>query len=349
MKRIGRRAWLAALAAAAARSGTADLVRPSPRDAADEAALPPFFRLGSEPFAAETAPAVGGNGLRKTLVTFPSPVVTPHAENNTVHAELYAPEAPGRRPAVIVLHIAGGDFPLARLVAANLAYGGVSALFLKLPYYGERRPPGGQVRMLGGDLDRGVAGMKQAVLDLRRAADWLQAHPDCDGRLGIMGVSLGAIVGGLAAAIEPRLTHACLVMGGAHLQHVLYDSAERDTRRFRERWEAAGGTRAGFAVEMAPVDAATYAPRLSQRIVCLHSAAHDEVIPRRCNDALWEATGRQRNQWYPCGHYTMARHLAAALADAREFFRIWPTAKLPPAGPAPSANPALSRTLFPWP
>ena len=92
-----------------------------------------------------------------------------------------------------------------------------------------------------------------------------------------------------------------------------------------------------------------YGPRLAQRNVVMHSAAHDEVIPRRCTDALWEAAGRPRNVWYPCGHYTMARHLFGALAEVRRFFAAWPAERPRAAPPAPPSNPHCSRSLFVWP
>ena len=54
-------------------------------------------------------------------VTFPSPVVTPHEANNTVHCEYFSRRSDGKRPAVIVLHILGGDFALSRLFCHALA------------------------------------------------------------------------------------------------------------------------------------------------------------------------------------------------------------------------------------
>src|SRR5258708_285787 len=159
--------------------------------------------------------------------------------------------------------------------------------------------------------------MRQAVLDLRRACDWMAVQPELDGkRLGVMGVSLGAIVGGLASAIEPRLTHACLVMGGAQLEHILYDSTDRDAKRDRSAWLKAGGTRETFVQMIKPYDAATYAQRLCLRKVLMISAAKDEVIPRASIDALWSAAGKQQNIWYPCGHYGMAFYLFSAISNA---------------------------------
>ncbi|HVJ80103.1 MAG TPA: alpha/beta hydrolase family protein, partial [Planctomycetia bacterium] len=216
----------------------------TPPARADDEALPSPFRLDQAPFEFERVPLAGGNGLELANVRFPSPLTTPHPENNTVYGELFRPRGVKRPPCAIVLHIAGGDFPLARFVASMLAHRGTAALFVKLPYYGERRPPGGKIRMLSADMERSLTSMRQAVLDLRRCCDWIAAQPDLDGdRIGVIGISLGAIVGGLASAIEPRLSHACLVMGGAQLQHVMYESSERDADRMKQAWEAVGGTR----------------------------------------------------------------------------------------------------------
>src|SRR5437868_386987 len=113
-------------------------------------------------------------------VTFPSPVTTPEEANNTVHCEYYRPRREGPRPAVIVLHILGGDFPLSRLFCNALAQHGVAALFVKMPYYGPRRDGQSSRRMISPDPRETVAGMTQAVLDIRRATAWLAGRPEID-------------------------------------------------------------------------------------------------------------------------------------------------------------------------
>jgi dienelactone hydrolase len=309
-----------------------------------EESIPAMYRLDSKEFPFEREPDLGGNGLTREKVRFPSPLVSKHPENNTVHAELFRPARAGKYPCVIVLHIAGGDFPLARFMAASLAHRGVAGLFIKLPYYGERRPARSKARLISDDLERGISGMRQAVLDIRRACDWAQHQPDLDPkRLGVMGVSLGAIVGGLASAIEPRLTHACLIMGAAELEHILYESNERKAKELLKVWEAWGGSRALLGSILRPVDAAAYGDRLKNRIVLQFTAADDEVIPRVCAVALDKATGHQRNVWYPCGHYTMVRYLPWVLLESTDFFHQWPSEKLPLTSPLPPAHPERNR------
>ena len=146
------------------RSGQVDF-----RPAADEAKLPELFRLPASQFSFEQKPIETSSKVFSiSTVTFPSSLVTPQANNNTVHCEYFQPLAPGKHPGVIVLHILGGDFPLSRLFCRSLAQHGTAALFLKMPYYGPRRQPDSPARMVSLDPEETVRGMTQAVLDVRR-------------------------------------------------------------------------------------------------------------------------------------------------------------------------------------
>ena len=118
--------WSTALAVAAA----AGEVRFELTD--KESTVAEMFRLEPHtfPFAQEFQ-KTSSTAMEISLVTFPSPVVTPHPENNTVHCEYFRSLSPGKHPGVIVLHILGGDFDLSRLFCRNLAQHGISALFLE--------------------------------------------------------------------------------------------------------------------------------------------------------------------------------------------------------------------------
>lgn len=304
-------------------------VRPAPRP--NEKDVPKLYQLGTAAFTYELEPEKVVQGIVRTKLRFPSPVKTPHPENNTVHAEVFRPFGTGPFPGVIVLHIAGGDFELSRFIANALAQKGIATVFVMMPYYGDRRPPGKKIRMLEPDVEIASEAMRQVVLDLRRLCDWMQAQGDFDPKkLGIIGVSLGSITGALSAAIEPRLSHACLIMGGAKLAEVIYGSVEGEARDYRRLWAEHGGTKEKLAEMVAAYDPWTYRDRLRQRVVLMISATEDTSIPRASSDALWEATGRQQIIWYPCGHYTMVRHLVPALHHAVKFFIEW-------SGPKPNS------------
>lgn len=299
-------------------------VQPAPRT--NDEALPETYRLDTKPFEAEIEPAGIAGGIRVDKVRFPSPIVTPYEVNNTIHGELFRPFGTGPYRCIIVLHIAGGDFELSRFQCRLLARSGFAALFVKLPYYGERRPENVRVRMLSGDLQIGIKSMQQAVVDLRRTCDWIASRPDLEhDQMGLLGVSLGGVAGALATANEPRITHACLIMAGGAIEHIMYESHEREAREFRGIWVKNGKNREEFAEVMAPIDPARYGDQLKDRIILMINARDDQTIPRASTVALWEATGRQRQVWYPCGHYSMAKYFVLAMRDAVAFFQEWPT------------------------
>ncbi|HTQ40144.1 MAG TPA: alpha/beta hydrolase family protein [Pirellulales bacterium] len=289
----------------------------------DEAhAVPEPFRLAAQTFSFEqTALPKWSDDVAISTVTFPSPVVTPEPNNNTVHCEYFRPAKAGKYPACVVLHIMGGDFPLARLFANNLAQHGVAALFVHMPYYGERRQPNSKARMISTDPQETVRGMIQAVKDIRFAAAWLAAQDEVDPQqLGIFGISLGGITASLAAAAEPRFVKVCPVLAGGDLSLVLRDSQEKHLAAAKQHWLAHGHSLDELTELMKTVDPCSYAAYLSGRKVLMFNALHDEVIPRPCTDSLWEAFGRPNIEWYDCGHYTAILHVLDALDKTATFF-----------------------------
>jgi dienelactone hydrolase len=278
------------------------------------------FRLAAHEFAFEQTP-IGAATDRLSLwnVTFPSPVKTPHENNNTVHCEYFLPKRGDKAPAVIVLHILGGDFNLSRLFCAGLADKGVAALFLKMPYYGPRRQPGTKRRMISTDPAETVEGMTQAVLDIRRATAFLATRSEVDPkRLGIFGISLGGITGALAATAEPRLGSGCFLLAGGDLAQVALDA--KNLERVRREIEFEIGDEQTFRETLAAIDPVRYAANAKGRRVLMLNAASDELIPKACTLSLWEAFGKQEIVWYEGGHYSVARHLLDAMRRVTRFF-----------------------------
>jgi dienelactone hydrolase len=290
--------------------------------AEDDQSVPAPFRLSAQTFAFEqTAQPQWDDAVRQSIVTFPSPVKTPYPNNNTVYCEYFRPAAPGKYPACVVLHILGGDFPLARLFANHLAHHGVAALFVKMPYYGERRQPEAKVRMISTDPQETVAGMTQAVKDIRFAAAWLAAQDEVDSsRLGVFGISLGGITAALAATAEPRFTKVCPVLAGGDLSEILRDSKEDHLQAAKQRWLAEGHTLDELVDLMKTIDPCTYGADIKGRSVLMLNAQHDEVIPHDCTMQLWKSFGSPPIVWYDCGHFSALLHVLDALDKVGEFF-----------------------------
>lgn len=293
--------------------------RPGPA----EASVPARFRLEPAVFRYELESVLATPRYRVGRLRFPSPVVTDVPENNTVHAEYFEPNGPGpRRPAVVVLHILGADFPLSRYMAARLADRGVAALFVKLPFYGERRPAAGAPdarKFLSADIERTVVAMRQGICDVRRAAAWLASRPDVDpARLGVSGISLGGIISSIVVAVDPSIREGAFLLAGGDLSTILWRMPEG--KAFRRRWLESGRTLADLKGLTDPFDPLAFASGLKGKRIFMLAGKVDEVIPPECARALWDAAGRPPIVWYDCGHYSAVGFLLPGLRRTVEFF-----------------------------
>ena len=243
---------------------------------------------------------------------FPSALVTPHRENNTVLARWFpaAEDAqighrPGRGRAVLVLpqwnSDAEGHIGLARLLARC----GVSALRLSLPYHDSRMPPEltRADYIVSANIVRTVQVCRQAVLDARRAIAWL--HSLGFERIGILGTSLGSCLAMLTAAHEPRiraqaLNHvspwfADVVWRGLSTRHVRQGlDGHIDLERLRRVWR--------------PISPFSYLDQIRHTQTLLVYAAYDLTFPVDLSRTLIDEFQRRRlpheTAMLPCGHYS---------------------------------------------
>ena len=290
-------------------------------------------------------------------LSYPSPLKTALTNNNVVPAEYYVPSnlKPGeaRRPAMICLHILNGNFELERMLCTVLAESGVPAILFKLPYYGERSPAEGRQVLLH-DVGLFAECIRQAGLDVRRTVDVLASRPEVDpARIGVSGISLGAILAASACGAEPRLQRANLILGGGDLRRIIGSAREAgEMRASLARLAPATRQAVEAALDRAePLAHAAALRRLAEagRLMMVN-ASEDEVVPPDCTRRLAEAVGmKDKVIWLEgMGHYTALAALPRIIKDTVAFFGqdLPPGIIPPPVPPAQDLPPVAALAAF---
>jgi dienelactone hydrolase len=263
------------------------------------------------------------SGLRIYQVTYPSPMKTPYAENNSVPAELYLPaDAKGPIPAAIVLDILDGRAILPRVMARALAMRGVAALYFPMPYYNSRRPEGTARQDLllraQQDVNNLLSPIRQTVMDVRRAKAILASRPEIDPkRIGITGISLGGIMASLAAGVDGEFYRVAPIIAGGDIATLVFHA--RELRRVRQLLEEHGLARDDLAKVLDPVEPLNFASRIDPATCLMINAANDEVIPKTTTLALRKMIGDPTILWMPTGHYSCALFLPNAQQKVADF------------------------------
>ncbi len=292
-------------------------------DPADDASwgVPDLYRMPTRTFECKLTPrfTLRHVGVEVYNLTFPSPVKSSVLENDTVYAEYFVPigASPGAKvPGVLVLDILDGAAVVSRGEAVWLAQNGVASLFVYMAHYGPRRPAGSRVRMLSANVEQSLAAIRQTVLDCRCATAWLASRPEVDAtRLGLVGTSLGSLIGANVAAAEPKLKNVCLLLPAGGLVDAFYDHPK--AKPYLPVLDLLGG-KDGLKKLIAPADPLTYAPQLKRKNLLLIAASRDDVLPPKSAEALWEATGKQKIVWFDSTHVGAAVYAIPALKAVTE-------------------------------
>ncbi len=248
------------------------------------------------------------------LLTFPSAFATPHPENNMVYCR-YFPASSGAaagsdkpRAAVLVLPQWNSDPEGHVGLCQILAWAGLSALRLALPYHDQRMPPELQRAdyIVSSNVARTVQVCRQAVLDARRAIQWLagQGYE----RIGILGTSLGSCLALLTTAHEPLIRAEALNHISPYFADVVWRGLS--TRHVREGFD--GRIELDLLRTLwKPISPRWYLGRLRDRQTLLVYARYDLTFPVDLSEDLVrefrELSVPHEVAVLPCGHYSSGK------------------------------------------
>jgi hypothetical protein len=224
--------------------------------------------------------------VRVTSLSYASPI------RGRVPALLVAPPGDGPFAGLIVQHGLPGDKLGMLQVAEDVARLGAVVVAIDAPWARRAELPNFTKR------DR--ADQIQLIVDLRRAVDLLQSRDDVDDdRIGYLGVSYGAAMGGLFAGVEDRIAAFVLAVGdGGLVAHLTGpEDADGPLSRLpaarRETWLAA----------MEPIEPLKWIGSAEAPIL-FQSGRKDEAVPPVDARELHRAAREPKDvRWYDSGHF----------------------------------------------
>lgn len=240
---------------------------------------------------------------------FPSSITTPYEKNNRVHARYFAARNADSAVVVSPQWNAQSDSHVALCEALN-RFAGISALRLSLPYHDDRMLDGFTRAdfMVSANIGRTLQAVRQAVLDIRRAADWLflQGYR----RVGVVGTSIGSCVSWLAFIHDERLAAGVFNMVSSWFGDVVWRALttshirralepELTAREVREVWRA--------------ISPSAHADRLCtvrRHALCISAAYDLSFLPDLAGIFLDDNRRHGvpiEKVFLPCGHYTIGR------------------------------------------
>ena len=242
---------------------------------------------------------------------FESALRTPHPENNAVSSRVF----PGRnrkpgqpRRAVLILPQWNAN-PTGHVgLCEGLAYFGITAVRLVLPYHEHRRPAdlARSEYIVGTNVGRTLQANRQAVLDARRALDWLQAEGY--ERIGIMGTSLGSCLAMLTMCHDTRVQTGAFNHVSPYFADVVWNGLS--TEHVRAGLEG-NITLDDLRQAWMPISPWPFIERVKSRKILLITARYDLTFPVNLSRSFLKEFKHRgvpfQGAVLPCGHYTTGK------------------------------------------
>ena len=172
--------------------------------------------------------------------------------------------------------------------------------------------------------------IREYVIDVRRGLHWWRAsgRVDPDG-IGLFGVSMGAIIGSMAAALErPSIQASVLVIGGCCFADILMTADDEEINEIRRQWLLRSGEgeehlSGELHRALDPVDPLRLASGLDPSSTLMIHARFDHVVRYPLATSVWEEAGRPERIVIPTGHYSSVLYIRYIRWKAAKWFRRW--------------------------
>ena len=246
--------------------------------------------------------------------TYQSPIKSKWPQNNVGKVRYY--QASGDS-AVIVLPQRGGGCNFAQIVASYLKTNGISAYEVETPLHGSRFPSGiKSISELNLGLDDSKLMFNQAVTETRGLIDLIQEQ-----KIGVCGISLGAVYASIVYGTDSRVSSACLVMAGGNIADMLFESNDGFISALRKYVIANKINGHELRELLEPIEPCNYTNPDKSGNLFMINASLDKVVPDKYGRALAKAWQNPRQYLVNSGHLSMMLKIPELLPRLLEHYK----------------------------
>ena len=223
----------------------------------------------------------------------------------------------GPGPVILLLPVSGGNYEIENHFARYIAKRGVAVALM-------HRATNAEPELA--DLGAINRWLKRSVSRDRRALDWIESRPELDaGRIGVFGISMGAIQGVLLAAEDPRIRAEVFGLVGGDLPYILCHSAEPGiARRRKQVLREHNLTQPQLENELRKTitcEPNAVAVKIDPQDVLLVLGAFDRVVPFKKGWELRRQMRRPETIILPTGHYSALLCIPYLKQQTLKFFQ----------------------------
>jgi dienelactone hydrolase len=242
-------------------------------------------------------------------VTLPSNVDA----KGTIGFDYYDVDGEQRTPVIVVLPIFNGQPIVTRYFAKYFANQGWAAVVVDRGH----DPLS--------DVEEPDPVIRANLTEYRRVLDWIDQQPELDsGRIGLFGISFGAMDAVMLNAVDDRIDALVAAMAGGDLAYLMLNTSyRRVARKVDVMLEESGLTRDDLYDSLEkriPTDPLTLAPYVDAERVLLIMTRGDDIVPFEAQEKLRESLGEPETLYLPTGHRSSIVFFPKVRSSAFEFF-----------------------------
>jgi len=241
---------------------------------------------------------------------------SPAEDQEDLTLTIFEPHLPGRAPTILVNPIFRGQ-RIAKIFARYFARKGFNAVVL------HHDPVAYDFRK---NFDQIELYLKKAVIKNLKALDWIAQHEKTESaKIGTFGISFGAIIGSVVAAIDTRPRCHVIALAGAPVAHIIARTRNRTIRKLmRHESRRKAKSPRNLALDILrhiKTEPLLFAKYVKSENVAMYISLFDRIVRPVYARRLWKALGKPRAFFVPFGHYTSILAFPFARRMAYRFFR----------------------------